>query len=207
MAEKKISPKGGDAEIEIGFIKNIMIDYIIHDISATKICEKYNLSPASFFKIHERFKFKKRKFDYKKRVLDKAITSLSRKQNKILTTTVLVLQRQVERINLWQLNHPTEFVDSKRMQELLGVYSLLVKEYRLDNNKATDNQNININVSMPNIPIITENNKDIVETESVNIEEKEIPEVESIIEQPPQEIKIDIEEESDDLFEPIDDNE
>lgn len=155
------------------WIQKIAIDYVVHEMTAPQICEKYNISSPLFYKIALENNFAKRRKQYKEKMVDKAMKSLSTRQNSILTKATLILQRQVERLELWQRNNPGQLIDNKRMQELIGMYSLLTKEYRLDNNKATENQNITINVSMPDIPIITENGKNDIEAEAVSIDEED----------------------------------
>lgn len=195
-----------DRKLYLDVVKSMMIDYVVNDLTFVKIAEKYNLSAGTVHKIAQQHQFKEKRIQYQDKLLNKSIDKLASRQAGIYSKITTILQRQVDRIDTLQKKDSTRIIDSARMKEILTAFSLLSKEYRLDNDKSTDNQNITIKVEMgSDVPIISENHiiNEAPQTFDMTPSNEEIPEaelkeIESVI-KTKEEVKAEPEEESTDI--------
>lgn len=170
-----------DRKLYADVIKSMMIDYVVNDFTIHKLMEKYNLAQGTVSSITHQHKFKEKRLQYQEKLLNKSLDRLASRQAGIYSKITTILQRQVDRIDSLQKKDPTRIMDSARMKEILTAFTLLSKEYRLDNDKSTDNHNITIKVEMgSDVPVISENhiiNKQ-PETFDMSPSDEEIPEAE-----------------------------
>jgi hypothetical protein len=168
----------GDLQSEI--LQQIAVDYIVNDMACKDAVAKYNITPGAYYEIRDRMGLIKKREDYRKKILDKAIDKLANKKSKILVDAVDVLLKHVEGVKNLQQNEmpvlPTSIVN-----DIIKIAALISNEKRLDEGKATENIGVKVIVEMPDIMVVGYTKKpdiatdaQVVEPQQEQIEEKKV---------------------------------
>lgn len=185
----------------MAMVKNMMVDFVVHDMSVQKLMDKYHLTSHTVYEVIRVFKFREKKVRYQDRVLEKSLKKLATRQSTVLLKATMILQRQVDRIEKQQLRNPDKLIDPVRMKEVLAAFALLSKEYRLDNGQATDNQNISIRVEMgSNMPMVSENHLQHEETKTFEVVEEKKPDLDTFVEASPEDTEVELEDGDNSIF-------
>jgi predicted transcriptional regulator len=189
----------------MAMVKNMMVDFVVHDMSVPKLQEKYHLTGHTVYEVIRVFKFREKKVRYQDRVLEKSLKKLATRQSTVLLKATMILQRQVDRIEKQQLRNPDKLIDPVRMKEVLAAFALLSKEYRLDNGQATDNQNISIRVEMgSNMPLVSENHLQHQQDNVIEVKEEKKPDLDTFVEATPEDIEVELDDGDNSMFGGID---
>lgn len=133
-------------------IRNIALDYIVHELSRSQICQKYNVTFNAWTAIYSRMALADKRDEYRKTVMKKAMERLSDVQASAIAKSVKILSKHLDKVD--RLNQ-VEMLDSETVNDVLKVFAHFAKEKRLDEEKPTDNLGITVKVVMPDsMPVI-----------------------------------------------------
>lgn len=96
--EKREPPK----RVSTDQLREIGIDYIVHEMTRDQICEKYHLSRMGWGRICERMNLVERRLNYRKKLLDQALEKIAGKKNEIFVKAIEVMLCQINSISEWQ---------------------------------------------------------------------------------------------------------
>ncbi len=196
QAEVKDSIPNNGKNFYTELVKSMLVDYVVNDLSVQQLSDKYHITIEIARKIYKGYSFQKRKEDYQNKLYDAVLKKVAKSQTGLIAKITEAITIQVNRILLLQAKDPTYMISNNNMKDLLSSLTIFTREFKDSTNPANDKRVVNINVEMPNyIPIVTDNNKTIVDInneEPINVE----PEIK---EQSKEEIKVEIPE-SEDLF-------
>lgn len=139
-------------------VREMLVDYVINKLTPKNLSENYHVSDFFVRKVLTKFKFEDRKKEYDKKLLDTVLVKAQKQQAATLVKATTVINEQVNRLLKKQMADPEYIVPNSQFKELISVFTVFSKEYRLDNDKVTESLGFNVKVEFPShVPVITEN--------------------------------------------------
>lgn len=195
-----------------GKVEAIALEYVIKCASISEIARKFGVMHSSVKKVVKQLNLEEKRSKYQKEVLSKAIQKCSEKQSDIISRSTDILNIHVKKLQDRQRKLTGDkTLTNNDIRDILAIISIIAKEHRLDNNKATEIVD-NVNVVMPEtfFPIL---NKDLSKIENKQMPKEDpneiIVEEEIIKEEPPenyelgQEEKVEVKVHSETLGSPL----
>ena len=174
----KLKTKMASDPIFYNTVRMMLVDYVTNNMSYQSLSEKYNFPPSLVKNIAVKFNFQAKKIEYEDKLTRTVLAKAQRKQTELIASITQAISIQVKRIIKLQMADDNYIISNNQMKDLLTSLTIFQKEYRLDNDKPTENNAIQVQVEFVNqVPIVTDNhNKPIlVENESVSEEKVETP--------------------------------
>lgn len=168
-------------EINSDILKEIAVDFIVHEMKQADICKKHNISSRALRHIVDAGKFVKKREAYKKKVLDKALEKCSNQQANIIYKATSLLDKHVNDLYNASCRQKKRELTSAEVRDILGILAVVSKEHRLDNDEPTEKIVKKVQVEFPaGFQPITQRRDVIVEAEVVQPKEVEEPKEEEI---------------------------
>lgn len=139
-------------------VRSMLVDFVVNKYTYEALSEKYHFTVSLVKEIAIKFSFAKKKNEYEKKIIDHVLMAAQKKQTKLIAKIIDVVNEQVNRIYKMQQSDPNYIISNNHMKDLLASLTIFQKEYRLDNNKSTDNFATQVLVQFADsVPIVTEN--------------------------------------------------
>lgn len=139
-------------------VKVMLLDYVVNNMTLQDIATKNNYPFSLVKKIATKFSFYTKKKEYEDKLLKTVLNKTQKKQAQLIATITEAISIQVRRIVKKQMEDENYIISNNNMKDLLSSLTIFSKEHRLDNDKPTDNNAVQVLVSFANdVPIVTEN--------------------------------------------------
>ena len=151
------APRKQIGDINNDLIRQICVDYIVHELPSEQLCTKYQITRLALYHITARMSLPKRREKYRRLVLDKAIRKFSHKQSVLLTKSLQIILKHVEAVECIQKESENGFLSEKTLNGVMKAFEIMTKEQRLDKGESTENLGVKVTVVMDqSVPIIGE---------------------------------------------------
>lgn len=165
------APKRGQP-LTTATLKAIALDFIVEEMPRGKVIEKYHLTEAMFALVVDHLDLNRKKEDYRRRLVDKALAKLAEKQSVAMSKAIKILLRQldhIEKIQDYMASMPEDptldpilqlhnklrkVLPSEIVNDVMKIFALVAKDNKLNpsNIDLGDNKVAKVIVEMANVP-------------------------------------------------------
>lgn len=138
--------------IDTETMKQFTLDYVVNEIPFGALCEKYHLTDGMCVRLIDFLKLKKKKEEYRQKVLEKALAKIVNKRSLVLVKSVNILLKQldhIERVQDYMSSLPEDenkHLESKLSKllptdivgDVMKIFMLMVKDGGIKGGEGSD---------------------------------------------------------------------
>ena len=154
LGEKVAKDSPSPGQIPKKILRKIITEYVALETPNKDICTKYHISKHVLDEIVKRLELLRKRDEYRRTVVQKALDRLSDRQSRIIVDSVELMFNHLQSAKRSQIYGT---LDSETINDVMKIHALITKTKALAEGKATENMAITVQVELPhNMPVISD---------------------------------------------------